>query len=220
MTRLEIRARHQGNDASHLANMCATKEHVSTTTFPERLASISTLFPESSEDFPESSELLSINTILQEDHVELTVADRNLSRLNHSRAHNFYKRLIRTNSTTVGSCSGLSSQAGSYRAPMSVHVGANDVIFVWFPSGFAPTALTFRVRTSSVHCTDGVHFRACRCKWTTRTWQKTNLPEGKWLFIVVVLVPELWLIYYKALTHVHTFTLARYRPWYLVPGTR
>jgi len=84
-------AHHQKDDTLPLANMCAMAEHVSAMTFPERLASISTLFPESSEDFPESSELLSINTILREDHVGLTIADQNLSRLNHSKAHNFYK---------------------------------------------------------------------------------------------------------------------------------
>ena len=50
-------------------------------TIPERLASIGTPFPESSEDFPESSELLSINMILPEDHVGTVVADQNPSGL-------------------------------------------------------------------------------------------------------------------------------------------
>jgi len=49
-------------------------------------------------------------------------------------------------------------------AQMLVHVGAADVIFVCFQSGFAPTAPTFQVHTLLVQCTSKVHVGASWCK--------------------------------------------------------
>jgi len=57
-----------------------------------------------------------------------------------------------------------------------VHVGAADVIFVCFQSGFAPTAPTFRVRTLLVQCTNKVQVGA---RWCTIDYSDLNRKRSR-----------------------------------------
>ncbi len=82
-----------------------------------------------------------------------------------------------------GGCFPLGSVLLSTKnAQTLVKVGAADVIFVCFLSGFAPTAPTFRVRTLLVQCTNKMQVGArwCTIDYSDLTEHDPEMKRNRW----------------------------------------